>query len=106
MFINFNCTILDTSKVSIGAYTLIGPNVQIYAATHPTDWQLRAQELENGKPISIGDHVWIGGAPVICPGVTIGDRTVIRAGSLVTKNIPNDVVAVGNPCRVIKTLNL
>ncbi|OIQ30931.1 MAG: maltose acetyltransferase [Bacteroidetes bacterium MedPE-SWsnd-G2] len=105
VFINFNCTILDAAQVRIGAHTLIGPNVQIYSATHPTNWKLRAQDLENAKPITIGENCWIGGASVICPGVTIGNRSVIGAGSVVTKSIPNDVVAVGNPCRVIKTLN-
>ncbi len=104
VFINFNCTILDGMPVIIGNNVLIGPNVQIYSATHPIDWQIRAQGLENAKPISIGHHVWIGGGVVICPGSSIGDRTTIGAGSVVTKSIPSDVIAAGNPCKVIKKL--
>lgn len=104
VFINFNCTILDAAVITIGNNVLIGPNVQIYAATHPTDWKIRAQGFENAKPITIGDHAWIGGGVVVCPGVTIGARTTIGAGSVVTKDIPSDVVAAGNPCKVIKQL--
>jgi maltose O-acetyltransferase len=104
VFINFNCTILDACPVTIGNDVLIGPNVQLYSATHPTDWQIRAKGLENSKPISIGDNAWIGGGVIICPGVSIGQRTVIGAGSVVTRNIPSDVVAAGNPCKVIKQL--
>jgi maltose O-acetyltransferase len=112
-FINFNCTILDTNKVTIGENVLIAPNVQIYSATHP----LQASERINHdhgpdeapyrtltKPISIGDNVWIGGNTVILPGVTIGDNAVIGAGSVVTKSIPADCLAVGNPCRVIRDI--
>jgi maltose O-acetyltransferase len=104
VFINFNCTILDACPVTIGNDVLIGPNVQLYSATHPTDWQIRVKGLENSKPISIGDNAWIGGGVIICPGVSIGQRTVIGAGSVVTRNIPSDVVAAGNPCKVIKQL--
>lgn len=104
VFINFNCTILDGSPVRIGNGVLIGPNVQIYSATHPTDWKTRSRGLEYSKPVTIGNHVWIGGGAVICPGVTIGDRTTIGAGSVVTKDIPADVVAAGNPCKVIRQL--
>ena len=102
VFINFNCTILDASPVKIGDNVLIGPNVQIYSATHPIDWKIRSKGLENSKPITIGNHIWIGGGVVICPGVSIGDRTTIGAGSVVTKDIPCDVVAAGNPCKIIK----
>jgi maltose O-acetyltransferase len=104
VFFNFNCVVLDVMPVRIGSRTLFGPNVQIYTATHPMDYQLRATGLENAKPVSIGEDVWIGGSAVICPGVNIGDRTVIGAGSVVTKDIPSDVFAAGNPCRVIRSL--
>ena len=104
VFFNFNCVILDVAPVTIGSRTLLGPNVQIYAATHPMDHEERAKGLEYGKPISIGDDVWIGGSAIICPGVTIGDRSVIGAGSVVTRDIPADVFAAGNPCKVIRSL--
>ena len=104
VFFNFNCVVLDVTYVTIGSRTLFGPNVQVYSATHPLDFQERASGLEYAKPISIGEDVWIGGSAVICPGVTIGDRTVIGAGSVVTKNIPADVFAAGNPCKVIRQL--
>jgi maltose O-acetyltransferase len=105
VYLNFNCTILDVTTVNIGNNVLIGPSVQMYAATHPVDWKVRSSGLENGKPISIGDDVWIGGGSIICPGVNIGARTIIGAGSVVTKNIPADVVAAGNPCRIIRKMN-
>ena len=102
VFFNFNCVVLDVMKVKIGSRTLFGPNVQIYTATHPMNFQERATGLEYAKPIVIGEDVWVGGNVVICPGVTIGDRSVIGAGSVVTKDIPEDVFAAGNPCRVIR----
>ena len=105
VFFNFNCVILDVMKVTIGNETMFGPNVQIYTATHPVNWKERATGLEFAKPVTIGRNVWIGGSTVICPGVTIGDRTIIGAGSVVTKDIPADVVAAGNPCRIIRSLN-
>lgn len=104
VFFNFNCVVLDVAPVTIGSRTLFGPNVQIYTATHPMDHVQRASGLESGKSITIGDDVWIGGSVVICPGVTIGDRTVVGAGSVVTKDIPADVFAAGNPCKVIRNL--
>lgn len=104
VFFNFNCIVLDVAQVSIGSRTLFGPNVQIYTATHPTDYKVRASGVEFAKPIVIGEDVWIGGSAIICPGVTIGDRTIIGAGSVVTRDIPSDVFAAGNPCRVIRTL--
>jgi maltose O-acetyltransferase len=104
VYLNFNCVILDVTTVDIGEGVLIGPNVQIYTATHPLDWKLRKEGLENAKPVFIGSHVWIGGGSIILPGVKIGDRSVIGAGSVVTKDIPPDVLAVGNPCRVIRYL--
>ena len=104
VFFNFNCVVLDVTYVTIGSRTLFGPNVQIYTATHPLDHLERASGLEYAKPIVIGEDVWVGGSTVICPGVEIGSRSVIGAGSVVTKNIPSDVFAAGNPCRVIRSL--
>ncbi|MBO9198683.1 MULTISPECIES: sugar O-acetyltransferase [Niastella] len=104
VFFNFNCVVLDVTHVTIGSRTLFGPNVQVYTATHPMDHKERAAGLEFAKPITIGEDVWIGGSVVICPGVNIGDRSVIGAGSVVTKDIPADVFAAGNPCKVIRPL--
>lgn len=92
------------NRVEIGDNVLFGPNVQIYSATHPVDYHARSTGLELGKPIKIGSGVWVGGSVVICPGVTIGDRSVIGAGSVVVKDIPSGVFAAGNPCRVIRVL--
>lgn len=104
VFFNFNCVILDVMPVRIGSRTLLGPNVQIYTATHPMDYRKRASGLEYAKPVTIGDDVWVGGGAIICPGVTIGDRTVLGAGSVVTRDVPSDVFAAGNPCREIRDL--
>jgi maltose O-acetyltransferase len=104
VFFNFNCVVLDVAPVKIGSRTMFGPNVQVYTATHSLNHIERALGLEYAKPIVIGEDVWIGGSAVICPGVTIGDRTVIGAGSVVTKDIPADVFAAGNPCSVIRSL--
>lgn len=104
VYFNFNCIILDVAAVTIGSRTLFGPGVQVYTATHPLDYQERATGLEYAKPISIGEDVWVGGGAIICPGVSIGDRAVIGAGSVVTKDIPADTLAAGNPCRVIRVL--
>jgi maltose O-acetyltransferase len=103
-FFNFNCVVLDVCEVIIGDHTLFGPAVQIYTATHPMDPVLRRTQ-ESAKPIRIGSDVWVGGGAIINPGVTIGSRTVIGSGSVVTKDIPDDVFAAGNPCRVIRQLN-
>lgn len=105
VYFNFNCVVLDVNQVTIGARTRFGPNVQIYSATHPMEYKIRAEQLELGKPITIGEDVWIGGGVIICPGVTIGDRTVVGAGSIITKDIPSDCFAAGNPCKVIKELD-
>jgi maltose O-acetyltransferase len=105
VFFNFNCVILDVTYVRIGSRTKFGPNVQVYTATHPIDHIERASGLEYAKPITIGEDCWLGGSAVICPGVTIGHRTIIGAGSVVTRDIPSDVFAAGNPCRVIRQLN-
>lgn len=104
VFFNFNCVVLDVCEVTIGDFTLFGPNVQIYTATHPMNAELRRQQ-EFAKPITIGSDVWVGGGAIICPGVTIGDRTVIGAGSVVTKSIPAGVFAAGNPCRVLRDVD-
>jgi maltose O-acetyltransferase len=103
VFFNFNCVVLDVCAVRIGDFTLFGPAVQIYTATHPLDAELRRTQ-EFAKPITIGSDVWVGGAAVICPGVSIGSRAVIGAGSVVTRDIPEAVFAAGNPCRVIRQL--
>ena len=103
VFFNFNCVVLDVCEVRIGDFTLFGPAVQIYTATHPMNAQLRRSQ-ESGKPITIGSDVWVGGGAIICPGVTIGSRTVIGAGSVVTRDIPEGVFAAGNPCRVIREI--
>ena len=103
VFFNFNCVVLDVCAVRIGDFTLFGPAVQIYTATHPLDYEQR-RTLEFAKPVHIGSDVWVGGAAVICPGVTIGSRVVIGAGSVVTRDIPDGVFAAGNPCRVIRAL--
>lgn len=104
VFFNFNCVVLDVMPVMIGTNVLFGPAVQIYTATHPLDAGVRRQWLELAKPVTIGSDVWVGGGAIICPGVSIGDRSVIGAGSVVTRDVPSDVLAVGNPCRVIRQL--
>lgn len=102
LYINFDCVILDCNKVYLGRNVLLAPKVQIYTAYHPLDPEIRKSGLELAAPIAIGDDVWIGGGAIICPGVTIGSNTTIGAGSVVTKDIPANVVAAGNPCRVIR----
>lgn len=103
-FINFNLTALDVARITIGADCQLGPNVQLLTPTHPVDPQPRRDKLEAAEPITLGDNVWLGGGVIVCPGVTIGDNSVIGAGSVVTKDIPANVVAVGNPARVIKEI--
>ncbi|MDR7130773.1 maltose O-acetyltransferase [Algoriphagus sp. 4150] len=104
VFFNFNCVVLDVCKVTLGDRVFVGPNVQFYSATHPLDPVSRGQQWEYGKPITIGSDVWIGGSAVLCPGVSIGERTVVAAGAVVTKDFPSDVVIGGNPAKVIKYL--
>lgn len=103
-YMNYGGVILDCNTVQIGDDVLCGPYVQIYAAYHPIDPTVRLTGLELAAPVRIGNNVWIGGGVIICPGVTIGDNTTIGAGSVVTKDIPANVLAVGNPCRVIRSL--
>lgn len=104
VFFNFDCVVLDVAEVCIGDHVLIGPAVQIYTAMHPLNAQKRRTGLECAKPVVIGSDVWIGGGAIICPGVTIGDRVVIGAGSVVTRDVPDDVVIAGNPARIIREL--
>jgi len=103
VFFNFNCVVLDVCPVRIGNFTMFGPAVQIYAATHPMNAELRRRQ-EFGKPIEIGSDVWVGGGAIICPGVRIGSKSVIGAGSVVTRDVPDGVFAAGNPCRVIREI--
>lgn len=103
-FANYNFTVLDVGKVRIGAYAQIAPNVSIYTAGHPIHPVPRNSGYEFGLDVTIGDNVWIGGNTVILPGVTIGNNVVIGAGSLVSKDLPDDVVAVGNPCRIVRKI--
>jgi maltose O-acetyltransferase len=103
VFFNFNCVVLDVCRVRIGAFSLFGPAVQIYTATHPLDAALR-RSRELGKPVTIGEDVWVGGGAIILPGVRIGSRTVIGAGSVVTRDVPGGVFAAGNPCRIVREL--
>ncbi|MEC1071821.1 maltose acetyltransferase domain-containing protein [Priestia megaterium] len=105
-FANFDCVILDICKVSFGDNCLLGPGVHIYTATHPIDPNERNSGKEYAKPIIFGDNVWIGGSSVINPGVTIGDNVVIASGSVVTKDVPNNVVVGGNPAKIIKKLEI
>lgn len=103
-FANYYLTILDCARVSIGDNVYMGPNIGIYTAGHPLHNNLRNQDYEYAFPIEIGNNVWIGGHVVINPGISIGDNTVIGSGSVVTKNIPSNVVAMGNPCRVYREI--
>ena len=103
-FANFNLTILDVSTVQIGKNAQIGPNVSIYTAGHPVHPDSRNSGYEYGIPVTIGDNVWIGGNVIILPGVTIGNNAVIGAGSVVTKDIPDSVIAAGDPCRIIREI--
>lgn len=103
-YANFGCVMLDVNRIEIGDHVNFGPNVQLYTAAHPTDPKERKTFKEFGKPITIGNNVWIGGGAIIVPGVSIGENSVIGAGSVVTKSIPEKCIAAGNPCRVIREL--
>ena len=103
VFFNFNCIVLDVCPVRIGSFTLFGPAVQIYTPMHPFNAEQRRRE-EYGKPVEIGSDVWVGGGAIILPGVRIGSRAVIGAGSVVTRDVPDGVFAAGNPCRVIRQI--
>ncbi|MGL4624860.1 MAG: sugar O-acetyltransferase [Culicoidibacterales bacterium] len=103
-YANHNLIILDDAKVTIGNYVFFGPNCGLYTAGHPFDIEQRNSGLEYAYPITIGDNVWFGGDVKVMPGVTVGANTVVGAGSIVTKDLPENVIAAGNPCRVIRTL--
>lgn len=103
-FVNYNLTALDVARITIGEDCQIGPNVQLLTPTHPIDPQPRRDKLEAAEPIVLEDNVWLGGGVIVCPGVTIGENSVIGAGAVVTKDIPANVVAVGNPARVIRSI--
>jgi maltose O-acetyltransferase len=103
-FLNFDCILLDCNRITIGNEVQLAPAVHLYTATHPLDASQRRAGFESALPISIEDGVWLGGGVIVCPGVTIGKNTVVGAGSVVTKDLPPNVVAVGNPCRVMRHL--
>ncbi len=103
-YANYNCTILDGARVSIGDNVMFGPNVNLYTAGHPIHFEPRNEGWEYALPIIIGANVWVGGNTVINPGITIGENTVIGSGSVITKDIPANVIAVGNPCRVLRAI--
>ncbi|MGF7049545.1 maltose O-acetyltransferase [Paenibacillus sp. DS2015] len=103
-YANYNCIILDCAKVTIGDNVMFAPNVSLFAAGHPVEHELRNSGKEYAFPITIGNNVWLGGGVIVNPGVTIGDNTVIGSGSVVTKNIPDNVIAAGNPCKVIRSI--
>ncbi|MBE6669223.1 MAG: sugar O-acetyltransferase [Ruminococcaceae bacterium] len=105
VYANFNLTLVDDTHIYVGDYTLIGPNVTIATGGHPIDPDLREKGYQYNASVRIGRNCWIGAGAVIVPGVTVGDNTVIGAGSVVTKDIPSGVVAVGNPCRVLREVN-
>lgn len=103
-YCNYDCVFLDCGKITIGDNVMLGPKVALYAVSHPIDPQVRILNYDYPVPITIGNNVWIGGSAVICPGVTIGDNSIIGAGSVVTKDIPANVIAAGNPCKVIRPI--
>jgi maltose O-acetyltransferase len=103
-FVNFGLVALDVAEISIGNDVQIGPNVQLLTPTHPVEPEPRRQKWEAARPITIGDNVWLGGGAIVMPGITIGENTVVGAGAVVTKDLPANVVAVGNPARVIRQI--
>lgn len=105
VYLNYNCVILDVATVRLGNHVMLAPGVQLLTAQHPVEAGPRRNGVEFASPITLEDDVWIGGGVIVCPGVTIGARSVIGAGSVVTKDIPADVVAAGNPCRVIRHID-
>jgi maltose O-acetyltransferase len=104
LFVNYDCVFLDCNVVRIGDNVMLGPKVQIYTAHHPLEPEARRTLVEMASPVNIGDEVWIGGGVIVCPGVTVGRGTTVGAGSVVTRDIPERVLAAGNPCRVIRAL--
>lgn len=105
IYANFNLTLVDDTHIYVGDYTMIGPNVTIATAGHPILPELRQQGYQYNMPVHIGKNCWLGAGVIVLPGITIGDNTVIGAGSVVTKDIPSNVVAVGNPCRVLREVS-
>ena len=105
VFINYNCTMLDAGLIRIGRHTKVGPNCQFYTPQHPLDYEERRKPQETAYPITVGDDCWLGGGVVVCPGVTIGNRCIIAAGSVVTRDIPDDSLAAGCPAMVKRKLN-
>ena len=103
-FVNFGLVALDVAPITIGNDVQIGPNVQLLTPTHPVDAEPRRAKWEAARPIAVGDNVWLGGGVIVLPGVSIGENTVVGAGAVVTKDLPGDVVAVGNPARVLRRL--
>ncbi len=103
-FVNFGLVVLDVARLTVGDDVQVGPYVQLLTATHPVEAEPRRAKWESGEPIVIGDNVWLGGGVVVCPGVTIGSDTVVGAGAVVTRDLPQGVLAVGNPARVVREL--
>jgi maltose O-acetyltransferase len=103
-FINFGVVLLDVATITIGDDVQVGPNVQFLTPTHPVEAEPRRAKLEAARPIAVGDNVWLGGGVILCPGVSIGENTVVGAGAVVTRDLPPNVVAVGNPARVVRPL--
>ena len=104
-FANFGCVFLDICEITVGDRCLLGPSVHVYTATHPLDAESRAAGQEYGKPVTVGDDVWIGGQAVLNPGVEVGDRSVVASGAVVTRDVPDDVIVQGNPAEVVKELD-
>ena len=105
VYANFNLTLVDDGHIYVGDHVMFGPNVTIATANHPINPELRERALQYNRNVYIGNNVWVGAGAVICPGVRIGDNSVIGAGSIVTRDIPENVLAVGNPCRVLRTIS-
>lgn len=105
VFVNYNCTMLDGGRITIGDNVLIGPNCQLYTPQHPMDYVARRGTIETAYPVTIGEDTWLGGGVIVCPGVTIGKRCIIAAGSVVAHDVPDDSLAAGNPAVVKKKLN-
>ncbi|WP_199485026.1 sugar O-acetyltransferase [Actinomadura craniellae] len=101
-FLNFGAVLLDVARITIGADVQIGPNVQLLTPTHPVEPEPRRAKYESARPITLADNVWLGGGVIVCPGVTIGENTVVGAGAVVTADLPPNVVAVGNPARIVR----
>jgi len=105
IYANFNLTLVDDTFIYVGSYTMFGPNVTVATASHPISPEHRKQDYQYNMPVHIGSNCWIGAGAIILPGVTIGDDTIIGAGSIVTSDIPPDVIAVGNPCKIMRKIN-